>query len=230
MRTQFICVALVIVLVCDTASAQWAQTRTVVQLPDSVALVEPANNVTLLTSMVRFVWQSSQAEVVRYWFELATDSSFVSSVADTAVIDTTKDWIQLSNVSYWWRVKAGNLAGWGPFSEIWTFRISACGVDDLSSIPKEFSLVQSFPNPFNLSTTIRYELLNASNVTLILYNMLGQEVATLVDEAQGPDYKSVQFDGSRLASGVYFYRLQAGDPSTSSGQVFVATKRLLLLK
>jgi hypothetical protein len=91
-----------------------------------------------------------------------------------------------------------------------------------SSVPKEFALSQNYPNPFNPSTTIRYDLPVDTRVTLKLFNMLGQEVLTLVSEEQKAGYKSVQWNANNFASGVYFYRLQAGD--------FVTSKRLLFLK
>jgi hypothetical protein len=85
-----------------------------------------------------------------------------------------------------------------------------------------FQLAQNYPNPFNPSTTIRYALPQRSHVTLTVFNTLGQQVATLVNETQGAGYHDVRFDGSGLASGVYFYRLSAGP--------YVAAKELLLLK
>jgi hypothetical protein len=88
--------------------------------------------------------------------------------------------------------------------------------------PQVFSLAQNYPNPFNPSTTVRYALPSRALVVLSVYNTLGQQVTTLVNETQDPGYHDARFDGSNLASGVYFYRLQAGD--------FVATKRLLLLR
>jgi endonuclease/exonuclease/phosphatase family metal-dependent hydrolase len=91
-----------------------------------------------------------------------------------------------------------------------------------SGTPLEFALSQNYPNPFNPSTTICYELPRASHLTLKVFNTLGQEVATLVDEAQEPGYKSVQWDASRFSSSVYFYRLTAGD--------FIQTRKLLLLR
>ncbi|MCZ6774902.1 MAG: T9SS type A sorting domain-containing protein, partial [Ignavibacteria bacterium] len=88
--------------------------------------------------------------------------------------------------------------------------------------PATFRLEQNYPNPFNPSTTIRYQLPKDVYVTLKVYNLLGQEVATLVNEEKGAGSYHVEFDGEGLASGMYLYRIQAGD--------FVDTKRLLLLK
>jgi len=89
-------------------------------------------------------------------------------------------------------------------------------------IPAEFELSQNYPNPFNPSTTIRYGLPSRSHVTLTVFNILGQQVATLVEGEMEAGYHEAVFDASRLASGVYLYRLQAGD--------FVQTKRLVLLR
>ncbi|HEX7574230.1 MAG TPA: T9SS type A sorting domain-containing protein, partial [Bacteroidota bacterium] len=83
-------------------------------------------------------------------------------------------------------------------------------------------LSQNFPNPFNPSTTIGYGLPRGADVTLVIYNALGQEVAKLVDTHQESGYHEVRFDGTSVASGVYFYRLRAG--------AFSQTKRLMLVR
>ncbi|MBI2430182.1 MAG: T9SS type A sorting domain-containing protein [Ignavibacteriales bacterium] len=101
-------------------------------------------------------------------------------------------------------------------------------------IPLHFDLKQNFPNPFNPVTTIQFTIPsvgtheNASRVGttfqtfLRLYDVLGKEVATLVDEVKEPGTYSVRFDGSKLSSGIYFYTLQTGN--------FTATKKLVLMK
>jgi len=90
-----------------------------------------------------------------------------------------------------------------------------------------FTLEQNYPNPFNPVTTIKYSIPNNkennySSVQLKVYNLLGQEVATLVNEQQIPGLYKVKFDGSNLTSGIYIYKLRAGS--------FISTKKLMLLK
>ncbi len=93
---------------------------------------------------------------------------------------------------------------------------------DNSSSPSEFALYQNYPNPFNPTTVISYRLSVNSLTTLKVYDLLGKEVATLVNEKQNSGMHSVTFAGTKLSTGVYFYRLQSGS--------FVETKKLLLLK
>ena len=88
--------------------------------------------------------------------------------------------------------------------------------------PLSYALMQNYPNPFNPTTTIRYGLPRRSSVTLTVFNTLGQKVATLVNETEDAGYYDVRFDGSGLASGVYFYRIQAGD--------FVQAKKVLIIR
>ena len=99
--------------------------------------------------------------------------------------------------------------------------------DDFSHLPKEFDLRQNYPNPFNPTTIIEYALPKASEVKIRIYNILGQKVRSLVDEHQDAGYKRIQWDGkddggNEISSGVYFYRIEAGD--------FVKCKKMTLLK
>jgi hypothetical protein len=95
-------------------------------------------------------------------------------------------------------------------------------VADNLSVPTEYALRQNFPNPFNPSTTIVFELPAKTMVRLTAYDLLGREIATLVDEDKTAGVYEVLFDASRMASGVYFYRLEAGG--------YCATKRMVILK
>jgi hypothetical protein len=102
-------------------------------------------------------------------------------------------------------------------------------------IPTTFAIAQNYPNPFNPVTTIRYQLPKASHVKLEVFTITGQKVKTLVDATQQVNYYTVTWDGlnetgSKVASGIYLYRIEAGDPSASSGQRFVKTNKMLLLK
>jgi hypothetical protein len=91
-----------------------------------------------------------------------------------------------------------------------------------SSIPAAFDLAQNYPNPFNPSTTLQYSIARKGHVVLDVFNVLGQSVARLVDgELSAGTYRTT-FDASRLSSGVYLYRLQAGD--------FVQTQKMVLMK
>jgi len=89
-------------------------------------------------------------------------------------------------------------------------------------VPELYTLSQNYPNPFNPKTGIRFQVPGVSDVRLAVYDILGREVAVLVNERKAPGRYEVSFDGSTLSSGVYFYRLAAGD--------FTQTKRLMLLK
>jgi hypothetical protein len=98
-------------------------------------------------------------------------------------------------------------------------------VEDEETMPVEYKLYQNYPNPFNPSTIIQYAVGSRQFVQLKVYDILGNEVATLVNEEKEPGYYEVDFNVGQtisLSSGVYLYRLQAGD--------FVETKKMILLR
>ncbi|MBV6477991.1 MAG: hypothetical protein HGGPFJEG_00737 [Ignavibacteria bacterium] len=100
---------------------------------------------------------------------------------------------------------------------------TATGVSNtITTIPSDFNLSQNYPNPFNPSTTINFAIPSTGLVTLKVYDVVGKEVASLVNEVKNAGNHSVKFNASGLSSGVYFYRLQTGD--------FVDTKKMFLLK
>ena len=99
---------------------------------------------------------------------------------------------------------------------------SVTDVNDAITLVTDYQLNQNYPNPFNPSTVIRYQLPENGFVTLKVYNILGKEVAALVNDNQPAGIHNVKFDASNLASGIYLYKLQAGN--------FTSVKKLTLLK
>ena len=89
-------------------------------------------------------------------------------------------------------------------------------------VPLTYALKQNYPNPFNPTTRIRYELPGAEHVTLAVYDILGREVARLIDETQDGGYYEVPFSGERFSSGVYFYRITAGK--------FTSVQKMMIVK
>ncbi|MBI5477155.1 MAG: T9SS type A sorting domain-containing protein [Ignavibacteriales bacterium] len=96
--------------------------------------------------------------------------------------------------------------------------------------PLSFRLEQNYPNPFNPNTNIKYRISKTEFVTLKVYDILGQEVATLVNDVKQPGEYSVSWNAEGLPSGIYFCKISAGSPSTSSGQSFVDVKKMLLVR
>jgi len=88
--------------------------------------------------------------------------------------------------------------------------------------PLTFALLQNYPNPFNPATVVSYQVPVAGKDQLVVYDMLGREVSVLVDEKKGPGSYEAKFDATGLSSGVYFYRMHAGD--------FVQARKLLLVR
>ena len=99
---------------------------------------------------------------------------------------------------------------------------TATGVADNTKMPTEFSLSQNYPNPFNPTTTIEFNVPVAGNYSLKIYNVLGQEVSSLINNQLSAGVHRVTFDAGRLASGMYIYRF--------AGQNVNLTKKMMLMK
>ena len=117
----------------------------------------------------------------------------------------------------------GGYADSGGAGAVWVFTYSNVqGVHDLTNAPFSYHLSENYPNPFNPTTQISYTLAKASNVTLNVYNVLGLQIATLVNGKNEPGEHSVRWNAANIPSGVYFFRIVAGE--------FVQTKKMVLMK
>jgi hypothetical protein len=127
-----------------------------------------------------------------------------------------------AHVGTWqYRLKQIDLDGTIHYTDPIQVAIVASTVN-ASNIPEEFSLEQNYPNPFNPSTVIKYALPKGVHVKLSLFNTLGQRVQVLVDELQQAGYHQIIFDANSLATGIYLYRIQAGE--------YISTKKFVLLR
>ncbi|MCX6165291.1 MAG: T9SS type A sorting domain-containing protein [Ignavibacteriae bacterium] len=115
--------------------------------------------------------------------------------------------------------RTGVIKSWG-ITVSYNYPISVNKISEI--IPSTFELKQNYPNPFNPSTNIKYQIANSKWITLKIFDILGREVVTLVNEKQSPGVYEVTFDGSGLSSGMYFYKLVSGD--------FSETKKMVLIK
>jgi len=156
--------------------------------------VMPANPTVNDNVPLQFDFRSVYSSILRDWFGAS------STELSTAISGTITNPLSASVVS------SGAIAGVGGGA----------------GSPQEFNLEQNYPNPFNPSTTIRYELPRGANVLIDIYNTAGERIAVLFDGPQGSGTHEVVFNAGTRASGVYFYRIRAGD--------YTATRRMLLIK
>jgi len=193
------------------------------EIPSSPMLLLPDSGATGVSTTPTFSWNPSLGTEY-YAIQLSDTLDFSRLVVDEDSLGATSlDITGLSvNSTYYWRVSARNALGTSNWSEEWSFTTLLTGVVEEHPVPVEFSLSQNYPNPFNPTTTIRYGLPLQAHVTLEVFNILGQRVSVLMDEAQDAGYHEVTFGGGTLSSGLYFYRLRAGD--------FVETRKLVLVR
>jgi len=138
------------------------------------------------------------------------------SFIDRRILPEQIYWYKLADVDY-----NGNRTFHGPVNASL----------NSTTIPKEFKLYANYPNPFNPTTIIEFNLPKTSQVTLKIFNILGEEVATLVSARLAAGNHSYKWSRpAGMASGVYLYRLEAGDPSQGIGQGFVETKKMVLMQ
>jgi hypothetical protein len=179
-----------------------------------------ANNGTLFGGVQ---WTDIAAPILPGWFQMNTDSGFCSPHTSMDV-ELLFDATEVDTGDYYATVIVKSNDPFTPSVIVPIHMIvsTSVGVDDKLNTPLAFNLAQNYPNPFNPSTTIKYSIPELSKVKLTLFNLLGEEVTTLVNEEKIAGNYTVEFNASALPSGVYFYQLRAGE--------YTAVKKMLLLK
>jgi len=189
--------------------------------------------VTYPGDVITYTWKVKEEPLIAYpadslgkWTtKTFSAAECVNIVNQLGGATTTKQW------TVTWYVNATDGLFTTASTQSWLLTIVKAGitsVDDQKLAPTVYALDQNYPNPFNPTTNIRYQLPKTSTVTLVIYNMLGQPVRTLLNgQQQEANYYTVVWDGTNdlgqaVSSGMYIYRIQAGD--------FVATKKMMFLK
>ncbi len=217
----------------DSGLSGWSATGVFTTRAPFIGITYPAGGETLYwdsTYVIR--WQTNEGGAVRV--TLSNGTGAVVRIADSVENTGALLWYVPQSLApggaYRFAIRSLadtsiGAAGLVPFS----IRSTVTSVSSAGNLPGSFSLSQNYPNPFNPATVIRYALPEGSTVLLAVYNALGQRVAVLVNETQEAGYHEVRFDGSNLASGVYFYRLIAQAAVGVLGG-YTATRKLLLIR
>ena len=199
-------------------SNDWVETLLPVELTSFSA--------TTIGSTVKLSWQTA-TEINNFGFDVERKSNVKGQTSDewtklgfvngNGNSNSTKDYSfvddKVTAGSYSYRLKQIDNDGQFEYSKVVEIGLTA---------PDKFELSQNYPNPFNPSTTINYNLPEATNVKLIIFNILGQEIKTLVNEFKEAGVHTVNFDASELNSGMYIYKMTAGS--------FVKTLKMILMK
>jgi hypothetical protein len=185
------------------------QSFRVVFLPAAVTLVSPAAGGRVPMSGARFVWNRPAGAVTAYTFELAHDPAMANiAVRDTTVTDTALVVPALDVDRYYWRVRAKNEAGWGPYSEIRIVEAATAGIDDEAAAPA-MSSVRPNPSIIGERVDARVELGAAGSVAVDLVDPLGRVVDRLFAGAHAAGTLDLTVDTAELAPGTYFLRVSA---------------------
>jgi hypothetical protein len=214
--------AVAAILSCATGYSQGSYPNdTVPNAPVIVYPIEDWRN--FPPDSIVFKWRKGGPDIIRYWFEIAVDSAFTFTIADTAITDTSKTLTGEKFIwrPYWWRVRALNALGWSRFSAKGGIQWFLTSTQSTNNDPGSF-LEQNFPNPFNPATTLRYSVAGRRRVSIRVYSLLGECLETLVDSEQSPGVHEVTFSGSKYPSGVYLARFAVDGT--------IQTIRLLLVK
>ena len=197
--------------------------------PKSFNLISPQD--TLYQPGKTFLWHSTYSlnlyDQIEYELIVAADEQFNNVVFQIGQLTDTTYSTQLQNGQYYWKVKAYTSQSTFTFSNVLSFIIDTPTViKSESDPPTEFYLGQNYPNPFNPTTNIGFRISDFGFVSLKIYDVIGNEVATLVDEYRSAGEYEVKFNPSTIehlpSSGVYFYQLRAGS--------IIQTKKMLLVK
>lgn len=175
--------------------------------PAVPVLGSPSNGADNVPPNPVLTWQSPLAG--KYRVQISEDSLFTAPAADDSTLTTGTFRLELEfGTTYFWRVAAGNSAGWSAFSIPWKFTTADSAGTVPEGVPAQFALHQNFPNPFNGSTSIQFDLPQPGDVLLEIWTLQGEIVATLINGRISAGTHRVAWNPVRMPSGTYFCRIR----------------------
>ena len=192
----------------------------------------PAGGVIINTNSPTISWiLPAQNNSLTYQLEISDNPAMENSLQLT---DLNNSFVNVNNLNnnsnYYWRVRSKSEGGtYSSYSNIASFSTidNVTNVEDISIVPDNYYMSQNYPNPFNPTTNIKFGLPNAGNVKIVIYNMLGQEIKTLINQTLNAGTYNLMWNGEnefgiKVTSGAYLYRISTNN--------FTDTKKLLLIK
>ncbi|TFB08299.1 T9SS type A sorting domain-containing protein [Candidatus Marinimicrobia bacterium MT.SAG.2] len=204
--------------------------------PQAFSLISPADNTSLDTLQPLFIWERSvdpdprdEVKYTLFLFSTINEDTVIYKIQ--GIVDTvyqfTED-LELGNYNWWVRAEDADDTTFSVRSnEIYDLSV-LIGIDDeFTGIPQEYELYQNYPNPFNPSTVIKYALPKSSTVSLVIYNLMGQEIMRWDENNAVPGYYEKIWNGTNQAgisvsSGIYIYRITTAE--------FIQMRKMVLLK
>lgn len=198
--------------------------------PSTVNLCSPLNNAVNVSIPVGFSWRRATEQtgfgksINNYLIQIVTDTANLTGQVIKPTGDTS---ISISGLVpytvYYWRVSAKNEVGWGAKSQWWKFTSGAVGIQPAGgNIPAVYKLYGNYPNPFNPSTVIKFDLPEDARVSMTIFDISGRELASLKKEFLKAGSYGYEWNAAGYSSGVYFYRLQTDR--------FADTRKMILIK
>jgi hypothetical protein len=229
----------------DTVPGNWYQTRqydfaqqtaakpyfvraayTITSPAPPPTLASPVNNSQGVATNVNLQW-GAISNALSYNVQISTDAYFNTIVYSRTNVTGTSHPVEAGNLAlntnYWWRIQPVRSSGAGMYSDGWGFHTRTTGVEPVSSnLPSVYKLYGNYPNPFNPTTKIKFDLPKNSFVKINIFDVTGRLVNELVNLNLQPGSYETEFNGMNLSSGVYYYRIEAGE--------FIETNKMILVK
>ncbi|WP_158607304.1 T9SS type A sorting domain-containing protein [Rhodohalobacter sp. SW132] len=207
----------------QTAWSEVWEFKTQLRVPE-IPTWKPGNGEQDVSKIPLIAWSESNRSEY-YDLQLADNPEFSNPTLDIQELSSTE--YKVANeledgITYYWRVRAGNDSGYSDWSEVLQFTTQITTSTEFTDMPKEYSLEQNYPNPFNPTTTVTFSLPKSSDVSVEVFNSVGQRVAQLVNTSKAAGVHEVSFDASSLSSGIYLIRMN------TSEHTFM--KKMILLK